>query len=314
MADNSSNLIIPGQEPLIKFRPFQLEAFRQTIRTMFLLWARQRGKSYYLASLAMLRMMRRKNHRVFIINASIRMGQENVLKEAMIWQDVLAKYAEIVKQKGQLLQVAGFDPGQLPPLDDVAALFESSKLEARIWHSRTSCSRTSVVSPNPITARGYTGDLFLDEMGFFEEFLETLAAVEPFISSNPEFIMRGVTTPPQDDKHPAFFLLKPSLDSSFEPNAAGNYYDAADGTLVHRVDIFDSEKAGLYCYDKKTGSPIPAADARNQAIDRLAFRVNYELYFQTSGVAALSRESILAAQARGHQYSAADLIDKELAA
>lgn len=301
-------------DPLIKFLPFQKRAFQHKERFLFLLWARQRGKSYYLAALAMLRMMRRRGHSVFVINASILMGGENILKESLIWQEVLEKYNEIIQRSGQQLQVKGWNNNQMPDIDALQDLFESSKLEARIWHTNTVYSRTRVVSPNPLTARGYTGDAFLDEAGFFQDFLGTYDAVVPIVSRNPNFILRMVTTPPADDKHPTFGLLKPPAGMEFTPNAEGNFYETEQGISVHRVDIFDSIEAGLPLYDNKTGAPIDPIAARKTAIDRVSHRRNYELYFASGGAAALSRENILFAQEKGIWFHAVDLLGEEVAA
>lgn len=301
-------------DPLIKFLPFQQAAFQRKDRFLFLLWARQRGKSYYLAALAMLRMIRLRGHSVFVINASILMGGENILKEALIWQEVLDKYREIVTQQGQLLQITGFQAGQMPDIDAIQDLFQSAKLEAKIWHSNTLYSRTRVVSPNPLTARGYTGDCLLDEAGFFQDFRGTYDAVEPIIARNPRFILRMVTTPPMDDSHPTFGLLKPPSGMEFAANAEGNWYKTEQGIPVHRVDIFDSVEAGLPLFDRLTGAPVDPLEARKTAIDRVSHRRNYELYFASGGAAALSRESILFAQDKGAHFHAVDLLGEELVA
>src|SRR4051812_41018422 len=64
-------------------------------------------------------------------------------------------------------------------LDDFSELFEAQRLEFRVYHTATTYSRTQVIAANVATARGWSGTVFLDEIGFIRAFMELWIALEP---------------------------------------------------------------------------------------------------------------------------------------
>lgn len=280
--------------PLITFLPPQEEIFWSKFRILFMLWRRQFGKSFTIGGKAMSRMMQMRNHSVFVVSASILMGQENIRKEVDVWNILLDHYRRVAETAGLRLT----SNGDGLSADDVAGLFESSKLETRIWHSRTNYSRTRVVAPNPQTARGFSGDVLGDEIGFWPEFDGVFDAVEPIISRNPDWIMWMATTPPKDDAHPVYDLLDPGA-IRFEANARGNWFETESGYPVHRLDAHDGVLAGLPMFHPRSGVPVSVEEARALALNKVNFDRNYLLKFTAGGSAALSRQLILAAQAKG---------------
>lgn len=284
----------PNNGPLITFLPPQEEVFWSTLRILFMLWRRQFGKSYTIGGKAMSRMMTRRNHSVFVVSASILMAQENIRKEVEVWNTLMDAYRKLCEAKNLKLtsNADGLD------IDAVAEMFESSKLETRIWHSNTNYSRTRVVAPNPQTARGFSGDVFGDEIGFWPDFEGVFDAVEPIISRNPEWILWMATTPPKDDTHPVYDLLNPG-EVAFPANARGNWFETESGYPVHRLDAYDGDLAGLPMFHPRTGKPCSVQEARDAALNKINFDRNYLLKFTASGSAAISRQAILAAQARG---------------
>lgn len=298
-----------SQEPIIKFLPPQEEVFWCKHRILFKLWRRQLGKSFTLGSKALSRMMLRKNHSVFVVSASILMGQENILKEVEVWNILLDHYRRLAEASGKKFEsnADGLE------VDDIAELFEASKLETKIWHSNSSFSRTRVVAPNPQTARGFSGDVFGDEIGFWPDFDGVWDAVEPIISRNPEWIMWMATTPPSDDSHSVYDILNPG-DTKFTPNARGNWFETEGGYPIHRVDAHDSELAGVPMFHPMSGDIITIKEARSLALNKIAFDRNYLLKFHASGGAAISRQLLLAAQARGAEEGfALDISDTLIA-
>jgi hypothetical protein len=281
-------------KPLIQFLPPQEEVFRAALRVFFMLWRRQLGKSFTLGAKAIDRMMERKNHSVFFVSASILMGQENILKEVAIWNILLEAFRKAAEAGGMKLtsNVDGLK------IDDVAELFEASKLEVKIWHSRTSYSRSRVIAPNPMTARGFSGDVFGDEIGFWPDFQGVWDAVEPIISRNPEWMMILATTPPADDSHPSYEILNPGLQE-FVANAKGNWFKTEAGYPVHRVDAYDAELAGVPLYHPQTSEILTIDEARKCALNKPAFDRNYLLKFLSGGTAAIARHLLIAAQERG---------------
>lgn len=300
-------------EPVVKFLSFQEEVFWSTLRLLFMLWRRQSGKSHTFGSKALSRCIQRPNHLVCYVSGSILMGQEIVMKEAQLWAKLIDSYRALVRQQGYMLTTSADVMGlalasneerqrRTLDLDAMADLFENSKLECRIWHSGTNYSRTRVLSPNPDTARGFSGDVLGDEIGFWPDFKATWDAVEPIISRNPEWIMWMATTPPADDMHPTYELLMPD-QQTFEVNPRGNWYrtqsETGKGYPVHRLDAYDAEAAGLPLYSLETGEPISVGEARLMAIDRDSFDRNYLLQFIPGGAAALSLTDLMQAQMRG---------------
>lgn len=213
-----------NSQPLINLLTFQEVAFWLRLRTMFFLWARQRGKSYLIAAKAIDRMLERAGRSCYFVSASIATGKEIVEKEAQIWHDALAKLRAKQEALGKELggNVVDKRSHKLLAVDDLAELMDKQTAQVRIYHTRTSYSRTKILAPNPDTARGWTGDVFGDEVGFWPDFRAVLDAVEPIISRNPDFLMWMFTTPPEDDKHFTYDFLNPG-PLEFTPNAQGNF-------------------------------------------------------------------------------------------
>ena len=289
------------QEPFIKLRPYQQEVFWSKLRMFFLLWARQKGKSYTFANRAFRRMMENQNHLVIFVSASILLGGELLLKEAAVWQTVMTKYkAMLAANKDFLLRTsAEDDKGNLLDIDAIADLFEHNKLEAKIWHSNTSFSRTRVVAPNPNTAVGWTGDVYMDEVGRIENLKDVFEAVMPIIDSNPLFEFLMATTPPPDDKHYSFeMFLAP--EKEWPHNPRGNWYESPSGIAVHRVDAWDGQAAGVHYYDSKIkGKIITPEEHRQQAFDKIAWDRNHGVKFIQGGTAAISLADIQRAMELG---------------
>lgn len=287
------------QDTIIKFRSYQEPAFWSEFRTLFLLWCRQKGKSYTLANKALSRMMQRKNHLCTFVSASITLGTEFVRKEADVWATVIEFARDYAKAEGfKLTTNADDDQGKLIDIDGIADLFEHSKLESRIWHTNTICSRSRVIAANPDTAVGWTGDIFMDEVGRIAALKDVFEAVQPFMDSNPEFILWMATTPPPDDAHYSYEMFLPPVEE-FPVNPRGNWYVSPSGIDVHRVDTFDGAAAGVVPFHPKTGEEIPPEEHRNLAFDKAAWDRNHACKFISGGTAALSLAAIQRAMALG---------------
>ena len=268
------------------------------------------GKSHLFSTKAMSRMMLMPGHSVFVVNASLLMGQENIMKETAVFATVLDDFrakATAAEMQLKVYETEYSEKGSEKrsrevdcswDVDTLAGIFESSKLETRLWHDRQRFSRTRVVAPNPLTARGFTGDVFGDEIAFWPEFELVMDAVEPIIARNPQFIMWMATTPSADETHPTFGLLMPSQET-FPVNARGNWYATEDGTPVHRVDAYDGTLAGVPIYGSKSGKAMTVAEARLAARNKKSFDRNFLLKFISGGAAAIPRHLLLNAQSAG---------------
>ena len=302
-------------KPLIQLRPYAVEpVWRDDLGIAFWIWRRQSGKSYTAAAKALRRMMEKRGLLSVFCSASVNLGVEFVRKEAVIWASILQKYRSMVKDQGLLLTSSADDSeGNLLDIDAIADLFEHQKLETKIWHDRTTYSRSIVVAPNPDTAVGWTGDIWLDEFGRMPEFKAVLEAVLPFMSSNPEFILLGITTPPPDDQHYSWELTIPK-EQEFITNPNGNWYESAAGYMCHRVDAQDSYAAGVPMFDDVTRKPITPEEHRERAFDKDAWDRNFALRFIKGGQAAVSLVALQQAMQAGRGQCLAINVSEEIAA
>ena len=287
-------------QPLISLLPFQQESFGVQARICYFLWRRQAGKSYTIAAKAIDRMMAKPGRSCFFVSASISTGKELIEKEAAIWHDALGKLRQAQEALGKELggNVVDRKSHQLLDVDALADLIEKQTAQIKIYHSRTSYSRTKIIAPNPDTARGWTGDVFGDEIGFWPDYRGVWDAVEPIISRNPDFIFWLYTTPPEDDSHYTYDLLDPGV-RQFTPNPRGNWYKTESGYPVHRADVYDCELAGLPLYSPMSGKPVDYATYRAQSQDKSAADRNYALMFVQGGASAVQLAWINRAQRNG---------------
>jgi hypothetical protein len=303
-------------QPLVSLRAYQQEAFRHPAGLLAWLYRRQSGKSYGLGVTALDWMMESVCTVVFA-SAALRLGMENILKEAEIWRQVTAQLREAAKSAGYSLTSSADDAkGQLLDVDAIADLFEHQKLETKLWHSRTTYSRSMVVAPNPDTAVGWTGHVVLDEVGRMPEFQEVFEAMEPIVSSSSKYRVRMATTPPPDDGHYSYELLAPppELEGFFPVNPRGNWYTSRLGILVHRVDAWDGDAAGVPLYDLKTREKLTPEEHRARSVDKTAWDRNYGIKFIKGGTTALSLAALTHAQIAGQHEGTGIHITESLTA
>jgi hypothetical protein len=280
---------------------------------LFLLWRRQGGKSTLLAEAALAQMMGRQGRLVTYASASLLLGRELILKESTVLHGVLPHLRSTASQAQMRLEAVDGQTGRGLPesvdLDEFTALFETQRLQLRLWHDRVSQSRTQVIAPNPATARGWTGMVLIDEFGFIPDFAALWEAIEPIISTNPQFRLLGATTPSADDNHFSFGLTVPPMDLIFPGSPAGNWYQSEAGKLIHRVDLHDAHAAGLKLYDLDSGAEISPAEHFARAQDKDAWRRNYGIIHVRGGTAAVGLDSLETAQARGVEEARCFLVD-----
>lgn len=284
---------------VVPFRAYQRAAFRYPLRRLAYVWRRQGGKSYLLGNEALDWMMETPGVLTSIISAAIALGTEVIVKEAQAWRDHLAR----LKLSAEANQLKLETNADAIDFDGFCDLFEHSKLEAKLWHDQTTCSRTRVIAPNPNTAVSWTGHIIGDEFGRWPNCQEVLEAVEPFMESNPLFRLRLATTPPPDDKHYSYEMLLPPPGHTFERNGAGNFYKSQYGLLVHRVDAWDAALAGVSMHHPDTGVKITPDEHRALAPDKVAWDRNYGLQFLAGGTAAVSLASLTRAMELGRGQS-----------
>lgn len=283
------------RDPIIRLRAYQLECFRHKLRRLFMLWSRQKGKSFALGAQGLDWMMEMQGVLVTFISASMTLGQEILLKEVGVWMQMLEALRQAADQAGLKLtsNADGLD------FDAVADLFEHSKLETKLWHTRTICSRSRVIAPNPDTAVGWTGHIIGDEVGRWPNAQDVFEAILPIMDSHPEYKIRLATTPPPDDRHYTFTLFQPPPGTTFDPNPKGNWYKSEYGIMVHRVDAWDAHLAGVPLHHPDTKKPCTPEEHRACFPDKTAWDRNYALLFLAGGTSAISITAMANAQAKG---------------
>lgn len=296
-------------------RPYQTEIIQALPQRRFfvLLWRRQGGKSTVLSECAHYGMMRHPGLTVTYASASLLLGREIVYKESQVLAKAINMLADRSREADLRLQTVDRETGKASKLstDDFAELFEAQRLEFRLWHDRTTFSRTQVIAPNPATARGWTGWVFLDEFGFIREFKDLWEAVEPIVSTDRTFHLVMATTPPKDDSHYSYEMTAPSLGAVFPVNPAGNWYASEAGVDVHRVDIHDAYAAGVKLFDLKTGRELTPQEHFSQSDDKDAWRRNYKVEHVLGGTSACGLIQLDTAQRRGVGQCACVLVDSD---
>lgn len=300
----------------MKDRPYQSYVIRECDQhgVMILSWRRQGGKTTTFSKISLKKMMKRPGRLVTFATASLLLGREIIYKDAGILQGAIADLQQQARAAQMELQTCehGRDK-ELKNLaqDDFADLFEAQRLEFRLYHDRHTVSRTQVIAPNPATARGWTGDVMIDEIGHIQDFRSLWEAMEPIVSSNPDFRVLMAGTPPNDDAHYSFELLVPPAGLDFEPRPEGNTYVSEAGFFVHRVDAYDAMEANVPLYDLHTRAPISPEQHRQRAHDREAWDLNYGLKLKHGGTSACSLLQLQTAQDLGRDECLAAEIEDE---
>ncbi len=137
-------------------------------------WSRQIGKSYVLAAWAVHRLLIRPGRLVTVLSNSRENGAE-----------FLTKCAEICALNGSRFETV---VRSHPKLE-----FEDMRMELRI-RAMGKTGRIKVLAANPRTARGFSGDLILDEFAFHEDGNKIWEAAEPILASNKDFLCRIAST------------------------------------------------------------------------------------------------------------------------
>lgn len=149
--------------PLVKLLPYQQRAVESEARCTWNNWSRQTGKSFAFALRRVLRGMARNRNQV-LLSASERQSRELMDKVRLHLTAIKAAVDATVED--------------LP--DSVFEGTRFGKLETRVRHRGGAFDYRIIALPaNPLTARGYTGDLLLDEFAMHRDDAEIWSAIFP---------------------------------------------------------------------------------------------------------------------------------------
>ena len=234
-----------------------MEAFQdKTNGIQIWLWARQTGKSFTLAAWAVDRLISNPGRTVTILSNSKLNGIE-----------LNRKCAEICQLLGHAFEQLDLSPDNR---------FESFNTETRIPIGGK-IGRIKVLAANPRTARGFSGDLILDEFAFHEDSAAIWEAAYPILAANQDFLCRIASTP--NGKHNMFYRL------------------ATDPMIpLLRVTRTLAHAQGCPVFHPITRQPITPAEARALERNKRAYDQNFECAFEDENMALLTHELISAAE------------------
>jgi hypothetical protein len=143
-------------EPMVPLLAYQKADVESDARFSWCCWSRQIGKSFTKSLRRLLRGILRRQNQIFL-SAGLRQSRELMMK---------------VRQHCQVLNIASAESGR-PLLEGMTAGSLSLELPNGV--------RIIALPANPHTARGYTGDVFLDEFAMHRDDREIWAAVFPSV-------------------------------------------------------------------------------------------------------------------------------------
>lgn len=261
--------------PLVGFRSYQLPVFLDhSSKVLMLEWSRQIGKSYVLGNWCIDRLLRQlarhKSWTIVVLSNSKDNGSEFAIKCA----EAARRMGEAVED----VEVTLPDSATLERLE-----YEEMRFQVTIRIGNR-VGRVLILAANPRTARGFSGDLVMDEFAFHEDAAKIWEAAEPIISANPEFLCRIAST--HNGKNSLFNQMLTATKD--------------DGTLkfvVNSVRRSDAWAAGeLKISSLSTGAAITPEQAEAESMDRRAYRQNYENEPSDEAGALIPMELIVAAQ------------------
>jgi len=303
-----------------------LVAARRT-RVLYLFWTRRGRKSTTLGTMSFDAMSAAPKTSVIAASASLLVGSElvgmtmtateqaiRVSQEAEALRASLSNSCDLAA--GLKLVTANSETGKIYSgitEQDYADLYQSKRLEFRLYFSDTVYSRLMVIAPNPATARGWGGWVFRDEQMFTHPDLERdlQTATDPIIDTDPTFRLVYASNLCGDDRHPGYEMTLPRTQQEFPPNPQGHFYISQTGLTVHRVNLADAYAAGHTLFDKKSGTPMSLETAL-AGMSVQARKCNYMLIHEASGSAAVDALSLHTAQQRGVDRCACIYVDSDL--
>jgi hypothetical protein len=190
----------PDEHTEIKFHDFQWPVFNDRKSGIAVLhWSRQIGKSFTLAAWAVDRLMTRPGRLVTVLSNSRENGAEFLAKCAEVCTMRRTRYEQVDRS--------------------LTFRFEHMRMELRIRVERR-LGRIKVLAANPRTARGFSGDLILDEFAFHEDSNAIWEAVEPILASHQDYRCRIAST--GNGRHNMFYrLAAPGLGGGEEVDQGG---------------------------------------------------------------------------------------------
>lgn len=255
----------------IGLRSYQEPVFWSMAGILVLHWSRQIGKSYVLAAWAVFRLLTKPGRLVTVLSNSKDNGTE-----------FIQKAAEVCRLLGQAFEQEDMSPDEF---------IENMRVEIRIKVGGR-VGRIKVLAANPRTARGFSGDLILDEFAFHENSEAIWDAAEPIISSNPDYLCRIAST--GNGRYNMFYRMA-ALGANSELSDEGFPMSEAN-CPVSRMPRSLAHTLGVKIYDPATRKEITPDEARRRSQDKRSYDQNYECSFNDENMSLLTDALINAAE------------------
>jgi hypothetical protein len=304
-----------------------IKAIREE-RVAVAFWARRCRKSTTLGAIAFDEMGKEAGRSVIAASASLLLGSELINMTASATESAILLRSEADAQleefqrgaaeKGLDFRCADAESGQEYlglTREDFADLYQSKRLEMRLYHSATTYSRQLVIAPMPATARGWRGTVLRDEAGFTPVNLEMelREAVDPIFRDVPDLKMIYASNLGRDDRHPFFTMTIPETGTpppDPEPCAIGHFHRGENHVLIHKVSLADAYAAGHVLFDNR-GEPMTLEAFRADPANKSQLPYNYDLLHLAGGAAAIDLLALLTAQQRGVGQCAFHYVDSD---
>ncbi|WP_243092555.1 terminase large subunit domain-containing protein [Thermus hydrothermalis] len=229
--------------------PYQRRWLLDRSRFKIGLWSRQTGKSFAGTLEAVIDAVERPGTLWVMLSAGERQSRELAEKAKV--------HLEAMRQVGEWMESRFFEGGEAV-----------TQLEIRLPNR----SRLIFLPANPRTARGYTGNVFLDEFAFHQDSHAIWAALFPIVTRRPDLKLRIMSTP---------------------AGPQGKFYELWEkgGAMWsrHKVTIYDAVRDGL---------PVDPEELRQALADEWVWRQEYLCEFLSEEEAFLPWSLILEAEAR----------------
>jgi len=265
----------------IALRPYQAAVFAdRTSGLLILHWSRQIGKSYTLAAWAVDRVLSKlAEHPTWLVTV-LSNSRDN-------GSEFVRKCHEVCDKLGALATASDDSPD---------LKYHNMRMEVHVKGSGPTSGRAGrikVLAAEPRTARGFSGDLILDEFAFHEDSDAIWEAAEPILSSHPEYLCRIAST--GNGRHNVFYRLAAGAGPD-----NGTEFISTGGYRVRRLSRSAAWDLGITLFDPQSRMSVLPEEARARALDKCAYDQNYECKFNDENQCLLTLQLIQSAQRAGH--------------
>ena len=303
-------------------RPYQNVALGlpQNNRVVGYYWARRCRKSTTAGAIYLQEMCLEPGRTVINCSASLILGRESIgmTLSALERSELVQAEARAVRggfetgaaQRGLHFKVANSVTGHVyqSRLSDqeFTELYESRRMELRLYFSETTYSRELILAPSVHTFRGYRALVGFDEFGYLpaNTAQELIDSADAMMRDTPDRKLLFFSNLSLGDNHPWYEMTQPretdgdKEEEFFPVNPKGHLYTGRTGRLIHRVALKDAYEAGHLLYDNES-RPMSYEECENFPSMRDGWDISYGLIHIPGGASVIEMAALAFAQKRG---------------